>query len=381
MKRVAIIGAGISGLFIATLLKKNPNYQIIIYEKNNSIFLEESYGVQLSVNSIKLLNKIGFEKFQNNEKFTPEKIDFYSNKSLNKICELNVTNFNTENCKYTTLKRSTLINFLKKDLEGLIKNGYEISKISEQNKQIQLSFKNNEIKECDYLIVSDGVFSKSKSLISNNKVKPKYNNTLAIRGVLNKSPSNINDKNISLFLGSDFHYVIYPMNLNGDFNFIAIIKYQLSAEEQKNYSIFSKDSFINKVLKKIPLRNKDILNNLKELKIFPVFVSDNFYKLQNNNIHFIGDAFFAFPPSFAQGASQSIEGAYELFKSIENSTQQNFFKNRVYKTKMVNIRSKFNQFAFHLSNPFTIFVRNIFLKRLVKNKKFLESYLGKIYKN
>ena len=56
--------------------------------------------------------------------------------------------------------------------------------------------------------------------------------------------------------------------------------------------------------------------DLKELKIFPVFVSDNFNKLQNNNIHLIGDAFFAFPPSFAQGASQSIEGAYELFKTI-----------------------------------------------------------------
>ena len=104
-------------------------------------------------------------------------------------------------------------------------------------------------------------------------------------------------------------------------------------------------------------------------------------KLQNNNIHFIGDAFFAFPPSFAQGASQSIESAYELFKSIENSTESNFFKNRVNKTKMVNIRSKFNQFAFHLSNPVTIFFRNIFLKRLVKNKKFLESYLGKVYRN
>ena len=95
----------------------------------------------------------------------------------------------------------------------------------------------------------------------------------------------------------------------------------------------------------------------------------------------IGDAFFAFSPSFAQGASQSIEGAYELFKSIESNTEINFFKNRVKKTKMVNIRSKFNQFAFHLSNPITTFVRNILLKRLVKNKKFLESYLGKIYRN
>ena len=34
MKKVAIIGAGISGLFIANLFKKDHNYQITIYEKN-----------------------------------------------------------------------------------------------------------------------------------------------------------------------------------------------------------------------------------------------------------------------------------------------------------------------------------------------------------
>ncbi len=381
MKKVAIIGAGISGLYIANLFKRNPNYQIMIYEKNNSISLERGYGIQLSVNCIKLLNKIGFEKLQNNEKFTPEKINFYSNKSLKKICELDITNFNTEVCSYTTLKRSTLINFLKKDLGDLIKTGYKISKIDQHDKQIKLSFENNEIKECDYLIISDGVFSKCKSLISNNKVKTKYNDTLAIRGILTKSPENIDNKNIALFLGSDFHHVIYPVNIMGDLNFIAIIKYKLSVEEQKNYSLFSDDSFIKKVLEKIPLRNKEFLHNLKELKIFPVFVSDNFYKLQNKNIHLIGDAFFAFPPSFAQGASQSIESAYELFKSIENNKENTFFKNRVNKTKMVNIRSKFNQFVFHFSNPLTIFFRNIFLKRLVKNKKFLEAYLGKVYRN
>ena len=381
MKKIAIIGAGISGLFITNLFKKNPNYQITIYEKNTSINLDEGYGVQLSVNSIKLLNEIGFEKLHNNEKFTPEKINFYSNKSLDKICELDITEFNSEDCKYTTLKRSSLINFLKSDLEGLIRTGYNISKIDQKDKKIKLSFENAEVKECDYLIISDGVFSKSKSLMSKDEAKPKYNNTLAIRGILNKSPENIDIKNIALFLGSDFHHVIYPVNPNGDLNFIAIMKYQLSIEEQKNYSLFSDNSFIKKVLEKFPSRNKSFLDDLKELKIFPVFVSENFYKLQNNNIHFIGDAFFAFPPSFAQGASQSIEGAYDLFKSIENSTESNFFKNRVNKTKMVNIRSKFNQFAFHLSNPLTIFFRNIFLKRLVKNKRFLESYLGKVYRN
>ena len=381
MKKIAIIGAGISGLFIANLFKKNPDYQITIYEKNASINLDEGYGVQLSVNSIKLLNEIGFEKLHNNEKFTPEKINFYSNKSLDKICELDITEFNSEDCKYTTLKRSSLINFLKTDLEGLIRTGYNISKINQQDKKIKLSFENAEVKECDYLIISDGVFSKSKSLMSKDEAKPKYNNTLAIRGILNKSPKNIDIKNIALFLGSDFHHVIYPVNPNGDLNFIAIMKYKLSTEDQKNYLLFSDNSFIKTVLEKFSSKNKSFLDDLKEFKIFPVFVSENFYKLQNNNIHFIGDAFFAFPPSFAQGASQSIEGAYELFKSIESNTEINFFKNRVKKIKMVNNRSKFNQFAFHLSNPLTIFFRNIFLKRLVKNKRFLDSYLGKVYRN
>ena len=392
MKKIAIIGAGISGLFIANLFKKNPNYQVSIYEKNNSVNLKEGYGIQLSVNSIKLLNEIGFNKQDELEKFNPEKIDFYSINNSKKICELSISDFNSENCKYTTLKRSTLINFLKKDLEDLIKTGYNILKIDQQNQEIKLSFENNEVKECDYLIISDGVFSKSKSLISNNQTKPRLNDTLAIRGSIiqtfmwdkkNNGPSiikSIDNENISIFLGSNFHSVIYPVNPYGDLNYIAIMKYKLSLQEQKNYSLFNDESFARKVLGKIPIKD-EITSNLKDIKIFPVFVSDDFYQLQNNNIHLIGDAFFAFPPSFAQGASQSIEGAYELFKSIEKNSESIFFKNRVRKTKMVNNRSKLNQFAFHLSNPLTVFFRNIFLKRLVKNKKFLENYLGKVYKN
>ena len=380
MKKIAIIGAGISGLFIANLFKKNSDYQVVIYEKNNSINLEEGYGIQLSVNSVKLLNEIEFNKFENARKFNPKKIIFFSSKNFKKICDLNISDFNSENCQYTTLKRSDLINFLKKDIENLIKFNHNVSSINKENQKIQLTFENNEIFECDYLIISDGVFSKSRSLISNNKSQPKYNNTLAIRGKITNS-SKIDNENISLFLGSDFHQVIYPVNQNGDLNFIAIMKYELTLEQQKNYSLFKENSFIRKVLEKVPKENKEFFDKIKELKIFPVFVSKDFFKTNNDNINFIGDAFFAFPPSFAQGASQSIEGAYELFKSIENNSEGDFFKNRVSKTKMVNKRSKLNQFAFHLSNPVAVFFRNIFLKKFIKNKKFLDSYLGKIYNN
>ena len=380
MKKIAIIGAGISGLFIANLFKKNPYYHFTIYEKNNVINLDEGYGIQLSVNSIKLLNEIGFDKLESNKKFNPENLDIYSINETKKICELEISKFNSEDCRYTTLKRSVLTNFLIKDLGDHIITGSKILKIDQFNQKIKLTFENNKKSEYDHLIISDGVFSKSKSLISKSKIQPKYNNTLAIRGSLNKVPNYISDKNISLFLYSNFHFVIYPINSNGDLNFIAIMKYKMSSEDQKNYSLFTKDTFIKNILEKIPPAVKDITNNLEAIRIFPVFVSDNYYKLQNKNIHLIGDAFFAFPPSFAQGASQSIEGAYELYENIKNNTEANFLNNRLNKTKMINNRSKLNQFAFHLSNPLTIFFRNYLLKKLVKNEKFLETYLGKIYK-
>ena len=381
MKKVAVIGAGISGLFIANLFKRNEKYQVTIFERNSLIDLKEGYGIQLSVNSIKLLNKIQFDKLENNKKFNPDKINFYSVKNSNKICELNISDFNTESCKYTTLKRSSLIDFLKKDLEKEIKFNHTISTIEQQDQIVKIAFENNEAYEFDYLIISDGVFSKSKNLLSKNQIQPKFNDTLAIRGIIPSSLNISDKKNISLFLGSNFHYVIYPVSPDGDLNFIAVMKYKLSEDEQKDFSLFKDGNFIKKILEKVPQLTKEFFDNINDLKIYPVFVSNNFFEFNNNNIHLVGDAFFAFSPSFAQGASQSIEGAYELFENIENNTKSHFFRNRVDKIKMVNNRSKFNQFAFHLSNPLTTFLRNIFLKRLVKNKKFLEGYLGKIYKN
>ena len=130
------------------------------------------------------------------------------------------------------------------------------------------------------------------------------------------------------------------------------------------------------------LQNKisaNILDNLNNFKCFPVFVSKGYLK-PGNNIFLIGDAFFAFPPSFAQGASQSIESGSDLFDDIMTN-KNNFYNSRVTKVKMINNRSKLNQFAFHVSNPLIVFFRNLSLKILTKNKKFLENYLGKIYKN
>ena len=219
-------------------------------------------------------------------------------------------------------------------------------------------------------------------MISKKEIKPKYFNSIAVRATIHKDNlKEINLNNISLFLGSNLHTVLYPLDKNGQFNFIGIFKKKLTSLELKEHTLFSSKPFISSVLFEISKQlDHYIIKNLKDIKIFPVFVSSEIYHPKNENIFFIGDSFFAFPPTFAQGASQSIEVAHELYKNLGNCNSQ-FKDERIKRTKMIDRKSKLNYFAFHLSNPLIVWLRNLIIKSLVKNKRFINNYLGSIYKN
>ena len=383
MKKVAIIGGGISGLYIASLLKQNPNYEITVFEKNNSVNLEKGYGIQLSTNSIKLLNKIGFQNISLEEKFYPSKVDFYSLKNKKKICDLDISIFNNNEAKYTTLQRFTLIDFLKNKLpSNLINYNKKVIEVQNEAEIIRVIFEDNSSIVCDYLIISDGVFSKIRSLITNKEIKPKYFNSIAVRAIIHQNNvQEIDYNNISLFLGSNLHSVVYPVNKKGQLNFVTILRKSLNNQELANHSLFSSKDFVSSTLLEISKQiDTNIIENLKDIKCFPIFVSSGMFQPKNKNIFLIGDAFFAFPPTFAQGASQSIEVAYELYTNFENINNQ-FNKERIKRTKMINRKSRLNYFAFHISNPLISFIRNLLMKYLVKNSKFVNSYLGNIYKN
>ena len=377
MKKIAIIGGGISGLYFANLLQKNQNYQYKVFEKKSHFELHDGYGIQLSVNSIKLLNEIGFKNIEAHEISFPNKVNFFDAKNCKKITDIDISKFNYENNRYTTLKRSTLLNFLLKNIsENNIVQNCELTNVNYEDK-ISLLFSNNHVEKFDYLLVSDGVFSKSKSIIFQKDTNPKYFNSIALRG----SIKNIQSSDISIYLGSNFHFVIYPVNQNKEFNFISIISKNLKKEQIADKSYFQNYDFLKSLVDKISTKTSFNLNNkIENIKSFPIFVSDKFIKPEEKNIFFVGDALYAFPPSFAQGASQSIEASKEVYEEIENSTNF-YYQKRYERIKKVNSRSLINHFAFHISNPFLTLIRNIALKYLTKNKRFLENYLGKIYKN
>ena len=372
-KKIAIIGAGISGLTLANLLQKNSDFEFMIYEKEETLNLEEGFGLQLAVNSVSVLNQINFSNLNKSEIYNPEKLDFYSNKE--KICDLDLRQFNSETEKYTTLKRSSLIKFLK---DQLFSNSIRFNKIIENIEQkqdvLKIKFKDGTSEEVDHLVVSDGVFSQTKLIIEKKSFKPNYYGAIAVRTQIKaKDVLEFKTGNISLFMNSKAHLVLYPVNDKGDINVVCILRKKLN--EKKSIELLLSEKFVNK--------NKHLLSLFKgNLKSWSIYTSAKPVKSILKKVYYIGDAFYTFPPTLAQGASQSIESAKELYDLlIDNKeyVENTYFEKRFKKTIMINNRSRLNYFLFHFSNPIFKMLRNKFLKRLIKSKSFINRYLGKIY--
>ena len=141
----------------------------MLYEKQESLSLDEGYGIQLSTNSLKILNIIGFNKIDNSKIFHPTGVDFFDIKN-NKICDLDLTQFNSEKTKYTTLQRSTLIEFLKDDVYTQhLRFGKKIKEVSELKGKVLIKFDDNTNDLVDLVVGADGIFSNTRSFFEKKK--------------------------------------------------------------------------------------------------------------------------------------------------------------------------------------------------------------------
>jgi len=375
-KKIAIIGAGIAGLTLANLIKKYTGHEFMVYEREENLSLEEGYGIQLAKNSIKILNRINFDKINNEKIFHPKIIDFY-NIQNKKICDLNLSKFNSSEAKYTTLQRSTLIEFLKEDIYTQhLRFGKKMKEVSELKDKVLIKFDDNTNDLVDFVIAADGIFSNTRSFFEKKKNEPRFKKAIAARVILkSKSEFDINEENISLMLGSNSHIVLYPINKKKELNMVCIMRC-------KKYEPDNVKQLVQEIILKQNPKFKNIFEN--EIKTWPLYFTPKIIPSSNKKVFYIGDAFNGFLPTLAQGAGQSIESAFEIFNLLTKDKldkENNYFEIRSKRAKIIRSRSNFNFFAFHFSSKIMQNVRNLFLKFLLKRKFFVKRYLGKVYKD
>ena len=346
---IAIIGAGISGLTLGIVLKKQ-NIPCIIFEKFASIS-EYGAGISISRNGQKVLKEIEILDKLKLISGNPKNAYFISNNK-------EITSFAID---HVTTSRKVLHSILLEKylaLNGEIKFDHELINIDNQKKL--LSFSNSKNLYVDHIAACDGIKSICRNLLSKDKLDPVYSGYSVWRSIINEKQNDVR-----FYLGPNFHVVTYPVDDNKT-SFVGAFKRLKSTEESwrtlGNYNELRSD-IPGYILDKYP----SIKHN-KEIFKWGVYTRTDMGNMYMDNITFLGDAAHPIVPFMGQGGCLAIEDSYIFGKLLikyrnDIKKSQSIYHDIRY-SRIKKIRDdSLNQATFnHLKNPLLIHIRNLLMK-------------------
>jgi salicylate hydroxylase len=346
---IGIIGAGISGLALGSILKTN-NIPCVIFEKSNNIS-EYGAGISISSNGMRVLENLGISENLKATSGRPSQATFYSNNSEITKIPVDVITTSRKN-----LYKVLLDKYL--SLDGDIHFNYELSNLDLKNKKIY--FTNNDKCNVKHIAACDGIKSTCQKYSTLSKHKPQYSGYSIWRAILSSHQDDIN-----FYLGPNFHIVSYPIDSHR-ISFVAAIK----NTKQTNESWKEKGS-ADELQTKLPsaiVNRYSLLRDSKDIYRWGVYIRPKIETLFDNNITFIGDSAHPIVPFMGQGGCLALEDAYAfgnlLYRNNSNfrETQNRYQQLRINRIKTIHIQSLNQAKLNHLSNPILIFFRNLLMK-------------------
>ena len=316
--KVAIIGAGISGLSAALLLKQ-LKCNVTVFEKNKYI-KNEGAGIQITSNGSFVLKKLGLEKPIIREAIKPNNLCLFDEDDFKCIGSLEIL----ERLKgrygrsFITLKRSLLVKILFEKVKQekiQVKFGSRaLPIVGKDEKNISISFNGKKINK-DLIVIADGVGSSWKKTIF-TEIKNRSISQSAYRFVLSNKrlPAIFSKNNINLFFGRGRHFVTYPTGNNGMINFVFCKRESGQVINHWKEKVL-KQQFLNDFEMDEAL--KICLPDIKNIYRWPVIESEIPITMQKKNVVMVGDAAHGMLPYMAQGANKALEDSWELSKCIK----------------------------------------------------------------
>lgn len=349
-KHVAVIGAGIAGLALGCVLKKE-GIKSIIFEKSQTVS-NYGAGISISENGINILKKIGVYESVLAESANPKKASFFSKNKLINTFDVNVITTSRK-----VLYKCLLDYYL--SLNGEIIFGYGAEKINIEESEI--SFLNGTSCKVMHIAACDGIKSICRECLD-PITNLNYSGYSIWRAIHKKSQNNIQTS-----LGSGHHIVTYPINDN-EISFVAVVqssntqksswKFKGTYEDLQNDLVHSNDKYFS------------FLESNPNLYKWDIYTRCSPSSLLNSNITLLGDAAHPIVPFLGQGGCLALEDAYIFgklvvrFKHDFEKIQSSYEDIRLKRIKNITKLSQRQGYFNHLSNSFLITGRNAVMKLL-----------------
>ena len=347
-KHIAIIGAGISGLALGNILKKN-NIPCVIFERYSDIS-EHGAGISISPNGLTVLKELNLLKDLKDISGNPKDAIFYSN--LKKITQIDVN-------VITTSRKSLYKVLLNKyiAMNGEIFFNHQLIDFNLDNKNI--FFSNNLSYKVSHIAACDGIRSICREKFI-DQTKPTYSGYSVWRAILDKEQAEIR-----FHLGSNFHVVTYPIS-NNQTSFVAAIK---TDKEEKDS--WKQRGSIKDLESDLPIEIIQEYKSLKEndeIYKWGVYIRPEIDLLFKENITFLGDAAHPIVPFIGQGGCLALEDAsifgnlVSLYKNDYLKIQEAYKRIRLPRVKKIHHSSISQGRLNHIKNPILKIVRNFMMK-------------------
>ena len=345
---IAIIGAGISGLALACILKK-AHIPVVVFEKSKEVS-DYGAGISLSPNGISVLKKLNILHDVISVSANPKKASFFSgNKKIN-----------TFDVDIVTTSRQVLYKSLYKKynfLDGQILFDHQLVDLDID--KCELNFLGGKSYKVKHIAACDGIKSACRKKLDTQK-EPIYSGYSVWRAIVEKK-----QKNTRTFLGPDHHIVTYPIS-DSKISFVAAIKtpkqykeswkFSGTYDELKNDLIFSNKDFYSFINKETPLFK------------WGVYIRPHIEKIKYKNLTLLGDAAHPIVPFIGQGGCLALEDAYIFgnllikYSSDISKTQNAYEALRIKRIKTIANMSLRQGHLNHISNSIIVYLRNFVMR-------------------
>lgn len=361
-KRILISGAGIAGLTLAYFLKQK-GFEPVVIERSETL-RDNGYMIDFFSSGVSVSEKMGISDELSKRDVGSNRIIQYTEKGKQNL-KLNMNAFRSFlKGKFFNLLRTDLVDILyrktKKEIE--IRFGYNIETITQDDRGVNITYKNGEADRFDLLIGADGFNSNVRQKTYNdNEIEKKYLGYY-VCAFNHKVPLHLKEKEVASMICPKRQVVSYMTDDNSTSLFVFISSLKNSLTDKEKIDVL-KNEFAEFVSPIPEIIEQASGKNFFFDQVSQVRIKSSWYK---GRVALVGDSAYCITLLSGQGASMAMTGAYVLAEKLKQFPDDylkafsEFEKDLRPKVERMQIKAAKNAATYLPSNNFSLWIRNLF---------------------